>query len=377
MIPLLSDPTLHTVALGTALLGVMSGVLGSFAVLRRESLLGDTLSHAALPGVCLGFMVTGARSLTGLMAGALVTAMLAAFAMVFLVRYTRLKTDAALGIALGLFFALGVVLLTHIQATGGAAQAGLDAFLFGQAAALSRADLLPMSSVGLVAVGLVVLLWKPLKLLTFDPEYAAVIGLPVRSLELLITLLVALTVVVGLQLVGVVLMTAMVIAPAAAARQWCCSLHGMVILAALLGATAGVLGGGLSALIPGLSTGPVIVLVASVIALGSLFFAPRRGLIPAWWRQGHRLSRTSSDRVLETVYQLACEHGSGRYRVEEGAVDAYHGIATAAILVSLRERGLLEAVEHMPDEGRHWRLTNEGMSYAAARAGRPDEAIGV
>lgn len=377
MIPLLSDPTLQTVAMGAALLGVMSGVLGSFAVLRRESLLGDTLSHAALPGVCLGFMLAGARSLSALMAGALVTAMLAAFAMVLLVRYTRLKTDAALGIALGLFFAFGVVLLTHIQATGGAGQAGLDAFLFGQAAALSRADLVPMGLLGLVAVGLVILLWKPFKLLTFDPDYAAVIGLPVRRLELLITLLVALTVVVGLQLVGVVLMTAMVIAPAAAARQWCRSLHGMVVLAAVLGATAGVLGGGISALRPGLSTGPVIVLVATALALGSLLFAPRRGLIPTWWRQSHRLSRTSSDQVLETVYQLACEHGNGRYRVEEGAVDAYHGLPTAVILASLDERGLIEEVRHMPDEGRHWRLTDAGAAYAAARAGRPDEPVGA
>lgn len=367
---LLTDYTLQNVVVGAALIGIISGVLGSFAVLRRQSLLGDTLSHAALPGVCLGFMVAGTREIGSIMGGALVTAVAAALLTVALTRNTRLKMDAALAATLSLGFALGVVLLTWIQSRGGAAQAGLDSFLFGQAAATTRADLYPMMAlVGLSLVG-VVLLWKPLKLMTFDPGFAAVAGLPVHRLELLLTAMIALAVVTGLQMVGVVLMTAMVIAPGAAARQWCGSLLGMVLLSAVLGALAGVVGGLISALAPGLSTGPVIVLTATLIALVSLMIAPHRGLIPQWWRRRHRRSHTSTDRILQTLYELAREHDDWRYRVEQGAVDAYYGMVTEPQLMTLADRGLVVPAQHMPDEGQHWQLTDAGVAHAAARQER-------
>jgi manganese/zinc/iron transport system permease protein len=368
MLAFLTDYTLQNVMIGAALIGVISGVLGCFAVLRRQSLLGDTLSHAALPGVCLGFLIVGTRSMESLMAGALVSGLMATLLLIALTRHTRLKMDAALAIILSLGFALGVVLLTYIQNRGGAAQAGLDSFLFGQAAATARADLYPMAIIVAFALALVVIFWKPLKLMTFDPEYAAVAGLPVRLLELFLTGMIALAVVVGLQMVGVVLMTAMVIAPGAAARQWCASLLGMLILAAVFGAVAGITGGVISALAPGLSTGPVVVLIASAIALFSLLFAPQRGLIPTYWRRRHRLGHTSSDRVLLTVYELAREHGDWSYRVEQGAIDAYYGMLTEPLLLALAQRGLLASAQHMPDEGPHWQLTQDGCEYAASRS---------
>jgi len=141
IVTLLGDYTLRTVALGAILLGVTSGALGSFAVLRKQSLLGDTLSHAALPGIALGFLVAGGRSLSAVLAGALATGVLAALTMLLLVRRSRLKTDASLGVALSVYFAAGVVLLSFVQGRAGAGQAGLETFLFGQAAAILRSDL--------------------------------------------------------------------------------------------------------------------------------------------------------------------------------------------------------------------------------------------
>lgn len=370
MAELLSDYTLQTVVMGAALIGILSGVLGSFAVLRGQGLLGDTLSHAALPGVCIGFLIYGGRSLEGIMAGALFTGVVAALLVVFLHQRTVLKMDVALAAILGLGFALGVVLLTYIQREAGSAQAGLDSFLFGQAAAVLRRDLYPMAVVTVLSLLMVLLLWKPFKLMSFDPAFAAVSGLPVKLLEVVLTAMIALAVVVGLQMVGVVLMTAMVIAPGAAARQWARNLSGMVILAALFGAIAGVGGGIVSAFAPGLSTGPVIVLVATLIALISLLFAPHRGLLPQWYRRRHRLQHTSTDRILLTVYELAREHGDWRYRVEQGAVDAYHGMVTEPLLQALAERGHLQSVRHMPDEGAHWQLTEKGQAYAEACAER-------
>ena len=276
---LLSDYTLQNVALGAAILGVVSGVLGSFAVLRQQSLVGDALSHAALPGVCLGFMVAGTRDLGAIMAGALLTGGLAALAILALTRLTRLKTDAAIGISLSVFFALGVVLLTVIQGSGGASQAGLESFLFGQAAAILRSDLEVMGAITGVALAVVLLLWKEFKLVTFDPTFARTLGLPVTVLEVTLTVMVALAVVVGLQMVGVVLMAAMVIAPAVAARQWTRRLEHMVVLSALIGMASGVTGAVISALGRGLATGPLIVLSASAIVLVSILFAPGRGVV--------------------------------------------------------------------------------------------------
>lgn len=361
---LLLDYTVQTVLAGAVLLGIISGVLGAFAVLRGQSLMGDVLSHAALPGICLGFLLAGQRDLKSLLAGAFVSGALAAVTVLWLARTTRLRMDAALGIVLGLFFALGVVLLTHIQTTQGAGQAGLNSFLFGQAAAMLRSDLYLMGGVTGVALLLVVALWKEFKLVTFDSGFAATSGLPVLALELALTVMIALAIVVGLQMVGVVLMTAMIIAPAAAARQWATRLEGMVILSALFGVVAGVAGAMISTLGRGVATGPVIVLVASGIVLVSLLFAPGRGMVwTAWrdWRGGRQLR---ARQVLLTLDRLARDHARDDFRSDEGLVDAYHGRPTRRALSQLQDRGHIRAVPHGPEGQRHWELTSEGRAAA-------------
>ena len=371
----LTDYTIQNVAMGAALLGVASGVLGSYAVLRQQSLLGDTLSHAALPGVCLGFLMAGTRHLGSILAGALVTGTLAALCVLLLTRRSRIKTDAALGIALSVFFALGVVLLTFIQGRGNASQGGLDAFLFGQAAAMLRSDLWLMGGITGIALLLVIALWKELKLVTFDPLFAGSLGLPVAMLEIVMTSMIALAVVVGLQMVGVVLMAAMVIAPAAAARQWVTSLGGMVFLAALVGAAGGMAGALVSALGRNLATGPLIVLVISAFVLVSVLFAPRRGV--AWealQRIGNR-RRLRTQQVLATLYRLTQEHGDPRYLAESGMLSTYHGADATSALRRLEARGLARRETHMPEEGGHWVLTAEGRHEAERilhSLGRPE-----
>jgi manganese/zinc/iron transport system permease protein len=364
LLDLLTDYTVQNVVIGATLLGLISGVLGSFAVLRQQSLLGDTLSHAALPGVCLGFIVAGTRELGFILAGALATAVLAALVMLVLTRHSRIKTDAGLGIALSVFFAAGVVLLTYLQGTANASQGGLDSFLFGQAAAMLRSDLWVMGGITLAALALVGALWKELKLVTFDPVFAATIGLPVAVLETGLTLTIALAVVVGLQMVGVVLMAAMVIAPAVAARQWTRRLEQMVLLAALFGMLAGVSGALISTAGPGLATGPLIILSVSVLVLISLLFAPGRGVV--WeqithWRDRRELS---GNQILTTLYGLAARHQDPAYPAEQGMIDSYHGLATRRVLARLEERGLVRARRHMPEEGAHWELTPAGLAQA-------------
>lgn len=285
LITLFTDYTLRTVALGAIVLGVVSGALGCFAVLRRQALLGDAMSHAALPGIVLAFMLTGQRSPLPLLIGAAVAAWLAALLLTTIARTTRVKEDSGLALVLAVFFGLGMVLLSWLQKSPDAAQAGLKSFLFGQAAALVERDVLAMAALGLPALVLVALFWKQFKLISFDPDYAASLGMPVRAMDLLLTTLVVVAIVIGLQTVGVVLMSAMLIAPAAAARQWTDRLGLMVLLAGLFGAVAGVAGATISATARGLSTGPTIVLCIGAITLFSLFLAPNRGLVWGWLRR--------------------------------------------------------------------------------------------
>lgn len=369
LVAFLGDHTVRTVALGAALLGVVSGVLGAFTVLRRQSLLGDALAHAALPGICLAFLITGIRDLPSVMAGAFLSGGLAALVIQLIGRRTRLKTDAALGIVLSVFFAAGVVLLTVVQARGGAAQAGLSSFLFGQAAAMLTADLWVMGGVAALAVGLVTAFWKEFKLVAFDPAYARTQGLPVVWLEGLLTVMSALAIVVGLQMVGVVLMTAMLIAPAAAARQWVSGLGAMVWLSAAFGVTAGVGGALISAAARGVATGPVVVLIASALVLVSMLLAPRRGLIRQALRQHRHRLRLEDDRVLATLDGLGREHDDPAYPAGRGMLDAAMGAGSDRALARLEGEGLVRAVTVPPETVRRWELTESGRDAAARLRG--------
>jgi len=282
---LMFDYTLRTVALGTAVLGLVSGTLGAFAFLRRQSLIGDAISHAALPGVVLAFMLTGIKGPAVLMAGAAAAGIAGVLLVIAITRNTRIKQDAALGIILSVFFGFGLMLLTFLQRDPNARQAGLNHFLFGQAATLLGGDVLMMAIFGGAALLLLALFWKEFKLLSFDRDFGASLGFPMPMLEVGITLLLVVAIVIGLQAVGVVLMSAMIVAPAAAARQWTDRLGLMVVLSGLFGAAAGVTGTAISGLASGLSTGPVIVLCISGIAAFSLLFGGSRGIVWAWLRR--------------------------------------------------------------------------------------------
>ncbi len=301
--------TARNVLIGATLLGGLGGMLGSFALLRRQSLLGDALAHAALPGVCIAFLLTGSKSPLPLFAGALVAGLAGALLILATVRWSRIKEDSAIGIVLSVFFGVGIVLLTYIQKLPSGNQSGLDKYLFGQAATLVVADLQVMAVLGAVVLAIVLALFKEFKLLSFDPGFAASLGLPVRRLEVLMTLLLVVVVVVGLQTVGVVLIVATLITPAAAARQWTDRLGTMVALSAGIGATAGIAGSLASATVPRLPTGPVIVVVSSTVLILSLLFAPGRGLVWGMLRERQVAARIRRENLLKDLYRLGEREG--------------------------------------------------------------------
>lgn len=368
---LLFDHTIRTVALGTATLGVVSGVLGSFAVLRRQSLLGDALSHAALPGVALAYMLTNSKSPIVLMLGAGAAGILAILLLLSITRSTRLKEDSVLGIVLSVFFGFGLLLLTFLQRNPDARQAGLNTFLFGQAATLLTRDVVTMAGFGGLALILVMIFWKEFKLLSFDRDFGASLGLPMGRLDVLLTALVVVAVVIGLQAVGVVLMSAMLVAPGAAARQWTDRLSRMVLLSALFGAIAGVAGALVSSLGSGLSTGPVIVLCISVIVLLSILLAPARGLLWAWLRSWRNRGRLRTEAVLQDIYLMSRQHGDPTYPHTVTALEAVSGAGSVRrSLEELRRRGLA-----VPQTDGKWSLTSAGVSEAQAFASQAEEGV--
>lgn len=285
---LIHDYTLRNVALGSAVLGIVSGVLGSFAVLRRQGLMGDALSHAALPGVCLAYMVTGTKTPLVLMLGAAVAGWLGMLAILQIVRRTKIDSGSALGIVLTVFFGFGVVLLTVIQKSNDANQAGLDKFLFGQAAALVQEQVVTMSVLGALALLVVWVLFKEFKLLSFDPEFAGTLGMKTHFLGTVLTGLLVVAIVIGLNTVGVVLMSAMLVAPAAAARQWTHSLSRMVLYAGLIGAGSGLVGSVFSVVEEKVPTGPAIVICLGIVVVLSLLFGSAQGLVWDWIRRGRK-----------------------------------------------------------------------------------------
>jgi manganese/zinc/iron transport system permease protein len=274
---LIHDYTLRTVVMGSAVIGITAGALGVFALLRGQSLLGDAISHASLPGIAIAFLLTATKNPAILLFGGAVAGTIGSVCILGIIRYTKIKSDAALGIILSVFFGIGLVLLTYIQKHGSSNQSILNKFLFGSASTLLQEDVFLMLGVGGVVLGLLVLFWKECTLLAFDPAYLRVLGYRVVWLDGLLTMLMVLSIVVGLQTVGVVLMSSLLVAPAAAARQWTKQLSHMVILAACFGAGAGVIGSLISSCVTHLPTGPTIVVVISVIVLISLLFGTRRG----------------------------------------------------------------------------------------------------
>lgn len=292
-----SDHTFLVVSMGSAVLGMASGAVGSFAVLRKQSLLGDGVSHAALPGVVAAFLITGVRNSGVLLLGALMSGLLAALLISVIVKCSKVKFDAALAAVMSGFFGLGTVLLTCAQKLPNAAQSGLSTFIYGQASAMLTQDVILISSLSAVLLILILIFWKEFKLFCFDRDFSVQSGFSEKKISLLLSFMTVITVILGIQTVGVVLMSAMLIIPAAAARQWSDRLFSNIILAAFFGGLSGVMGSLVSGLEQGIPTGAVIVIAASVIAIVSLLFAPRRGVVSNFLKR--KISRRTKKGVRD------------------------------------------------------------------------------
>ncbi|MDJ0626693.1 MAG: metal ABC transporter permease [Rhodobacter sp.] len=356
------------VAIGAALLGFAAGSSGTFLFLRKRALVSDAVAHATLPGVGLAFIVMvslggDGRSLVGLLAGSAVTAWVGLLVIEWITRRTRLAEDAAIGAVLGVFFGVGIVLLTVIQTMSAGRQAGLESFLLGSTAGMLFQDGVVIAVGGSFAVFATWLMRRPMTLVAFDSDYAAATGYDVRRIDLLMMGLVMGVTVIGLKLVGLILIVAMLIIPAVTARFWTERSSRVIWIAGGVGGMAGYLGAALSASAPALPTGPIIVLVAAAIFVVSLLFAPVRGVLAAILR--HRRFQVQVHR-RQGLLALAAKHPireayTLRLLVREGLVRP-DGVSTAA--------GRAQAAKVARDE-RRWDAARE-IHQDAGLTGRYD-----
>lgn len=349
--------TVRVVAMGGAILGILSGVLGCFAVLRQESLMGDALSHAALPGVGIAFLIAG-RELGILLLGAGIASWIGVQFIRSVLDTTRIKQDTAMGIVLAAWFAAGIALLAYIQSRQDASQAGLDTFIFGQAAAMVESDVQLISLIGGIAFVVLFLFWKEFKLVTFDAEFAGANGFRVGLINGVLSTLIVVAIVLGLQLAGVILMVGMLIAPGIAARQWTQKLDQMVILSAVFGAFAGATGAILSAVDSNIPTGPMIIVASFALVMISIGFAPERGLIWTMLRQRGDKRRFATQTTLRDLYRYAQSHGSATYPVPEQIILGVHGSNAQLGLDQLERQGYIQRQQAA------WVLTESGTDMA-------------
>ena len=246
--------------LASALVGISCAVVGSFVVLKGMSFIGDAVSHAAFPGVVIAYLL-GVPIIIGGSAAAIGTAL----GIGALTRRSGLRSDAVIGVLFAGMFALGVALFSAIPNFVG----DLLGFLFGDVLGISVGDLAALSLLAALLIAIVALLWKELLYATFDPLGAGAAGLPVRRLDDLLHVLIAVTIVVSLQAVGIVLVVAMITTPAATAQLLVRRFDRMIGVAAVIGVTSGVIGLYASYLLD-VASGASIVLVETVLFVAVL-----------------------------------------------------------------------------------------------------------
>lgn len=318
---LLRDYNTRLVVICTLLLGCACGLMGGFLLLRKRSLMGDTLSHATLPGVGIAFMVSVAMGMSGkslpiLLLGATVTGVIGCWAVLFIRNHSRIKDDAAMGIVLSVFFGAGVAVLSLVQTIPEGSAAGLESFIYGKTASMVMGDFQILIAVTVCVLLLSFLFFKEFRLLCFDESFAAAQGWPVRWLDILLLALVTLVTVAGLQAVGLILIIAFLITPAAAARFWSERLDNMLILSAIIGALSGWLGASISAFLPRMPAGALIVLVAALCFLFSMLFGSKCGVIVRLYRQERLKRNVGRQHLLRALYEIIEADAAGPHDIQ-------------------------------------------------------------
>ncbi len=337
------------VVTGTTLLGVSAGLAGTFSLLRKRALMGDALAHSTLPGLALAFLATvflgdGSKNLAILLLGASTTAILGVLCVQFLVQNTRLGEEVAIGAVLSVFFGIGIVLLSLVQNIDSGSAGGLSHFIYGQTAAMSKNDAVLLALLAAAACVATVLLFKEFGMVCFDVEFARTQGWPVNLIDLAMMGQIVVVTVLGLQSVGVILIVALLIVPAAAARFWTERLSLMLGVSALIGGASGYFGALISSLFPHAPAGAVIVLTAGSLFVFSFLFAPERGVLASVFRATALRMRVTEEHLLRSFYEYLEIRGEGGMRIPHAEIHLLHawgGLYRRMFMWLLKRRGYM------------------------------------
>lgn len=308
------DYNTRLVILCAGLLGVIAGMVGVYLILRKRSLIGDAICHAALPGLAISFLTHVAlggdgKNLLWLLVGAGLSGTAGSLAVIGLRRWTNLKEDAALGIVLSVFFGVGMALFSIVQQFEKGNAAGLENFILGKTASIVASDATTILGSSLIVIVALVLFRKELKLLCFDSLLATAQGWPVLMMDLLLLGCVLIVVIVGANVVGVILVIALLVIPPASARFWTHSLPKTIIVSALIGACSGILGALSSLLIDRVPSGAAIVLSASGFFVFSMLLGTEHGLLWRAWSLGRQRTKADQEHVLRAIFELLESQG--------------------------------------------------------------------
>lgn len=359
----MQDRNTQTVVIGTTMLGLAAGVIGTFAYLRKRALMGDALSHATLPGIALMFLIVGTKSAPQLLLGGAATGALGVLCVLGIRASARTKEDAAIGIVLSVFFGAGMALFTVVQTLPTGDQAGLLGYIYGKAASMGAADMERTVAVAAIVLACVAVLFKELRVVCFDRGFASAQGVSVPMVDLIMMFLVVLTTVIGLYAVGLIMIVALLIIPPAAARFWTDGLTRMTLLAGLFGIISGYVGAMISALFPGMPAGALIVISAGAVFLISMLGAPRRGLIAAAVRRNRLERRVSRQNVLRAFAEIEERCGTSAVVTYED-LRRQRGWSRRALNTGLRRAR--RAYSITGDEAAGFRLTAPGRAAAQA-----------
>ncbi|WP_057936279.1 metal ABC transporter permease [Algoriphagus resistens] len=310
------DASIAFVVIGIILLGIGSAYVGTYSFLDKKALLGDAISHAVLPGICLGFMLAGEKNPIYIVSGAFLSGALATFLTSWLKSNTRLSDDAIIASILSIFFGFGIVFLTVIQKSGNPEMAGLNQFIFGNAIAILEEDLYIYGGLAILIIITLSVFRKEFSMLVFNADFGKSIGYPMGAIRLVFNVLMILAVVIGIQAIGVVLMAALLIAPGAAARFWTDNLGKLLLIAGAFSAISGIIGTYVSFVIPQMPTGPWVVVFLSIFAFVSFLFAPKKGVLSRFVARKHYLKKTHQDHLLKSIFH-GLEGGKKTFAIEE------------------------------------------------------------
>lgn len=274
MINLFSNYTFLIVVFGTTLLSGIAGMVGVISMLKGQSLIGDAISHSTLPGVVLAYLLLNSKNMLGLIAGAMIAGTIAYSLIQVIAQNTKVDLSSILAIILSTFFGIGMVLITHMNKNPKSSQSGISNFIFGNAATMLMQDAILIAIVSIIALVLLILFYKEIKVFVFDPLFAQTIGFHSSKIYVILLVMTMLIISVGLQAVGVIMISSMLVAPGVAAMQWSKKFNRVLILAFIVGSSSGFLGTYFSAMYPKLSTGALIVFIMSSIAILSVLFSP-------------------------------------------------------------------------------------------------------